>query len=165
MDFYNIDKGLETLNPGAFIAVRDNNDRTNVMTIGWGQAGVLWGEQVFLIYVRNSRYTYELLENSNDFTVSLVEENTFKKELAVCGTRSGRDMDKIRELNLDMKESQLVRSPYVKDALISYECEILMRVQLDKDNISDKGLQDRYYPNGDNHMLYIGRVLKTHHKI
>ena len=80
---------------GAFLMVRDNP-----MTIGWAQFGILWGIPVATVYVRRSRYTHELLKDSDCFTISVPEEGVMDKELAFCGSRSGRDVHKAEALSL-----------------------------------------------------------------
>ena len=87
----------EQLKKGAFLMVNGNP-----MTIGWGQFGVLWGKPTFSVYVRQSRYTHQLLEHADTFTVSVPASGTMQHELAFCGTRSGRDVEKLQALNASL---------------------------------------------------------------
>jgi len=77
-DYYDI--VLKNISKGAFLTVA-SDERINTMTIGWGSLGHLWGKPIFMIMVRKSRYTYQLIEKSNEFTVTLPEDNDLKKEL------------------------------------------------------------------------------------
>ena len=69
-------------------------DKPNAMTIGWAMASVMWGKSVFVAPVRKSRYSHELLEAHGEFTV-FVPSDDMKNTIAVCGSKSGRDTDKI----------------------------------------------------------------------
>ena len=91
----------EQLKRGAFLMIKGNP-----MTIGWGQFGVLWGRPTFTVYVRRSRYTHELLEQTNTFTVSVPASDTMKKELSFCGTKSGRDLNKMDALQASLFPSR-----------------------------------------------------------
>lgn len=83
---------IQTLPKGAFLTV-SHAGRDNTMTIGWGNIGVIWNKPIFTVLVRPSRFTFGLLEASGEFTVS-VPLTDMSKALALCGSKSGRDMDK-----------------------------------------------------------------------
>src|ERR1035438_8547954 len=76
-------------------------DPPNPMTIGWGTLGVIWGMPVFTVLVRPTRYTFQLLENSIDFSVNILPDE-FAKQIFLCGNRSGRKTDKIKECGFTM---------------------------------------------------------------
>lgn len=84
---------LKILAKGAFLTTAAGG-RNNTMTIGWGALGNIWGKPVFTVMVRHSRYTHELIEAHNEFTVSFPLTAAFSKALGLCGSKSGRDMDK-----------------------------------------------------------------------
>jgi flavin reductase (DIM6/NTAB) family NADH-FMN oxidoreductase RutF len=98
--------------------------KPNVMTIGWGTLGAIWGRPVFLVLVRPSRHTYSRLEEVGEFTV-----NVPPRELAagvnLCGTVSGRDRDKFQEARLTPVASRQVRPPIIQECVVHYECRIL----------------------------------------
>ena len=72
-------------------------DTVNTMTIGWGKIGIEWNKPVFIAYVRETRFTKQLLEENGEFTVNVPMGEYDPKILGYCGTKSGRDMDKIAE--------------------------------------------------------------------
>ena len=80
---------------GIFLVVEGNDKNPNIMTIGWGFLGTMWSKPVFIVAVRHSRHTFKLLEESDSFTVCLPAKG-MSKALEVCGTKSGRDMDKFK---------------------------------------------------------------------
>ena len=98
-------------------------DRCNTMTIGWGQAGRLWGLQTCTVYVRPERYTYQFTEEQTYFTVSVLPED-MKKAMSLCGTKSGRDMDKIKECGLTVRTGA-GGAPFFEEAELVLVCRTL----------------------------------------
>ncbi|MDT8337296.1 MAG: hypothetical protein RQ856_05670, partial [Candidatus Izemoplasmatales bacterium] len=86
---------LEKLTPGIFLNTKKDNT-INTMIIGWGGINVIWGRPIFIVLVRDSRATYDLIESSKEFTISVPINKNMKKEIAICGTKSLRDMDKFK---------------------------------------------------------------------
>ena len=77
---------------GCFLVT--GSEQPNLMTIGWSTAGIMWGKPVFAVPVRLSRYSHVKLEELGEFTVCVPSNlNPMKKELAIAGTKSGRDMN------------------------------------------------------------------------
>ena len=144
----------EQLKRGAFLMVDGNP-----MTIGWGQFGIIWGKQVFSVYVRQSRYTHELLESATTFTVSVPKSGTMKEELAFCGTKSGRDVHKMETLHAALAPAQFGAQDGFKGCRFHIECRILFRTDLDEQLISESALRNRYYADGDSHTMLIGEIL------
>ena len=130
----------------------------NTMTIGWGTMGIEWGRPMFVAYVRESRYTHEMLERSGEFTVNIPVGAVDSKILGVCGTKSGRDMDKIRELNLTLEDPMNISVPGIKELPLTLECKILYRMEQTLDTIP-QDIIEKYYPNGDFHYAYYGQIV------
>jgi len=132
-------------------------DPPNPMTIGWGTIGEIWHMPVFTVLVRPTRYTYGLMENSKDFTVCVLPDG-YKKHLAICGSRSGRDMDKIRVCGFTIESSTHVSTPFIAQSSIHYECRIVHKHRLDPAAL-DRAINDKYYQTKDWHMVYYGEIL------
>ena len=132
--------------------------QVNTMTIGWGTMGIEWGRPMFVAYVRESRYTHEMLERSGEFTVNIPVGAVDSKILGVCGTKSGRDMDKIQELNLTLEEPMNISVPGIKELPLTLECKILYRMEQTLDTIP-QDIIEKYYPNGDFHYAYYGQIV------
>ncbi|MEN6327769.1 MAG: flavin reductase family protein, partial [Syntrophomonas sp.] len=79
---------LQQLPKGAFLSVR-SGEEINTMTIGWGAIGFMWQKPVAVVLVRYSRYTYELLQKAQEFTLSIPLDSEMKKPLAIAGSSSG----------------------------------------------------------------------------
>jgi len=140
---------------GVFL-VSKGSGKPNIMTIGWGFLGTFWRRPVFIVAVRHSRYTYELLEASSSFTVCLPGRG-MEKALEVCGTKSGREIDKFKELGLTPSNSYKVEAPFIEECPVHYECEIIYKHGLEAEGIP-REVVDEIYPSGNLHTLYYGEV-------
>lgn len=147
---------------GAFLTVK-NGDNVNTMTISWGNIGFEWNKPIFTVLVRKSRYTYELMENTNEFTVSIPLDDKLKKELAFCGSKSGRDFDKIKECNLTLDSGKSVSTPVIGDCQMHYECRIVYKQEMNPVFLSEE-VKNSSYKNGDYHTVYYGEIVNCYIK-
>lgn len=152
MDWMN--ETTEQMPKGAFLMVDGNP-----MTIGWCQYGVLWGKRTCTIYVRKSRYTHQLLDNAATFTVSVPALGTMRKELAYCGTRSGRDGDKLQAIHAALSPARFGAQDGYLGCKTHIECRILYRQDLSMDGFDDDAVRQSYYGAGDEHTVYVGEIL------
>ncbi len=143
--------------PGILLVSLDTRQRPNAMTIGWGSMGMYWGEHVFIVPVRHSRYTYECLNATGDFTVNVLPRR-LAGLAAFCGTVSGRDRDKLAEANLTAAPSLRVRSPIIQECVLHYECRVV-HVNETVPEVLDGELRRTAYPKGDYHRLYFGQIV------
>lgn len=150
-------EALLQLSKGAFLTTK-HKDEVNTMTIAWGNIGFMWQKPVFTIMVRPSRHTYNLIEDSSVFTVSLPVKEDLKKALGICGTKSGRDINKFEECNLTLQDGQEVDVPIISDCSLHYECKIVARQELKPDCVNDD-IAESAYNKGDLHTLYYGEIL------
>ena len=145
---------LSQLKEGAFLTVKAG-DTLNTMTIGWGLIGYLWQKPVFMVPVRDSRHTFTLLEKAADFTVS-VPSGDMKDALGFCGSRSGRDLDKLAACRLTPRPGQRTTSPILDIPGLHLECRILYGTPLDRTRLDPALLP--LYPQSDFHTLYFGEI-------
>lgn len=159
----NSDISLDFLHKsGGFLTVKANN-KINTMTISWGSVGFMWAKPVFMVLVRPTRYTYEFIENSDNFTVSIPYDNDeMKKALKICGSKSGRDIDKCKLANISFLESEVVESPIVDGCNMYYECKIVYKQKMDSSLIQEEKLNQLY--NDDYHVLYYGEIVSCYQK-
>ena len=134
----------------------------NTMTIGWGTIGIEWGRPMFVAYVRESRYTRQLLDENPEFTINCPVEEMDGKILGFCGTKSGRDLDKIEEMNLSLEEPMNISVPGIKEFPLTLECKVVYRNSQPTENLPE-GILDRYYPAKDGkrdfHYAYYGEIV------
>jgi flavin reductase (DIM6/NTAB) family NADH-FMN oxidoreductase RutF len=156
----NLDDTLARLaNGGLLLTSAAPDGPPNVMTIGWGTPGVIWGRPIFTILVRPSRYTFGLIEQSRDFVVC-VPDDGMEEALALCGTASGRDVDKFADQNLTAVAAETVSAPLIAECRRFYECRVVHYNDL-SDAALDAEVRSACYPNGDLHRLYYGQILRA----
>jgi len=150
------DQAMAKISKGAFLTVKADG-QLNTMTIGWALLGIVWSKPVFMVAVRDSRHTFGILEKAIDFTVS-VPGKGMKKEIAFCGTKSGRDYDKFKECGLTAGEAEKTVSPIVQVPGIHFECKIVYKSAMDPAFL-DAGYNKDIYPDKDFHTLYFGEIV------
>ena len=143
-----------------------SGDKVNTMTIGWGHVGIEWGKAIFVAYVRESRYTKALLDETGEFTVNVPLEEADPKILGYCGTKSGRECDKIRDMDLTVVESEKIRVPGIKEFPLTLECKVLFS-QVQDPVLLPPDIQKRFYPTDsgefpDAHTAYYGEILNAY---
>lgn len=157
---------LQALEKGVLLTTKAD-DKVNTMTIGWGKLGVVWSKPVFIAYVRESRHTKAMLDKTLAFTVNVPVDGCDKRILSVCGTKSGRDMDKIQELGLTLEEPLVIDVPAIRELPLTLECKVIYRQDQDPEAIS-REVTDRYYPKnqqfpeGDYHTAYFGQIVAAY---
>jgi len=149
---------VEHLKSGGCFLVA-GRDKPNIMTIGWGAQGILWGRPVFMVAVRLSRYTHQKLEEIDEFTVCVPSDgNPLKKELAFAGSKSGRDYDKADVLGLKYIPSEKISVPGIEGCSAIYECKVLYQTEMHEATL-DRNIVQKAYAEGDYHTLYFGEIL------
>ena len=78
---------IKALSKGAVITAKADN-RVNAMTISWGTLGREWERKIFTIFIRETRYTHELLEKNPEFTVCIPQDGFNRKMVGVFGTKA-----------------------------------------------------------------------------
>ena len=145
---------------GLLLASQDAEGKPNAMTIGWGTVGIIWGKPIFVVLVRPSRYTYDLIEITGDFTVN-VPTPEMADEVSYFGSVSGRDHDKFKEKGLTATPGKKVKSPIVEECAIHYECKVVHKNDVIPDELAPE-IRAGAYPKGDFHRIYFGEILAVY---
>ncbi len=145
---------------GLLLVTSGADGKPNVMTIGWGMIGAIWGRPVFLVLVRPSRHTYSRLEEVGEFTVN-VPPHELAAGVNLCGTLSGRNHDKFREARLTPAPSRQVRPPIIQECVVHYECRILHKNDVAPGDLVQAILDDSY-AQGDFHRVYFGEIVAAY---
>ena len=154
---------IEKTGKGGVLLTTKAEDQVNTMTIGWGTIGIQWGKPIFIAFVRQSRFTDEMLQKNPEFTVNIPLGEVRKDILSLCGTRSGRDTDKFQVLGLTQEQGQTVSVPGIRELPLTLECKVIYKQFQDKNEIGD-AITARYYPTseqfpqGDYHTAYYGEI-------
>lgn len=136
-----------------------NKTACNTMTASWGGLGVLWNEPVATAYVRPQRYTKEFMDAEKYFSLSFYGEE-YRSALTLCGTKSGRDIDKAKECGFTV-EYGLGDTPYFAQAKLVLICEKLYVDELREEKFLDSAVAEKNYPRKDWHTFYIGKVVEV----
>lgn len=152
--------------PKGILITTKNGDFVNAMTIGWGHIGIEWSRPIFVAYVRESRHTKTMLENNGEFTINVPVGEFDRNILAVCGRKSGRDMDKIKELGLHLVESDVVSVPGIAELPLTLECKVIYKQKQDLTAIPEDIIKT-YYPADDTgfqdyHYAYYGEIVNAY---
>lgn len=157
--------------PRGILLTTKADGKVNTMTIGWGKIGIEWGKPIFIAYVRESRYTKQMLESNGEFTVNIPQGEVNGKILGYCGTKSGRDTDKIADLGLTLEESEVISVPGIKELPLTLECKVIYKQKQDLGAIPEDILA-KYYPEGDTacfagenrdfHYAYYGEIVNAY---
>ncbi len=134
-----------------------NEEKFNTMTISWGGLGTLWGRPVATVYVRTSRYTHDFMDSEEYFTVSFYPE-AFRKILGVLGSKSGRDMDKMKASGLTPVQAGASMS--FEEAEVTLVCKKLFKQQLDVANMPNDVARAMYEGQAP-HDMYIGEIVEV----
>ena len=159
---------LEHLTRGGILVTAKVGDRVNPITIGWGTIGMQWGKPLFQAYIRECRHTKAMLDEAREFTVNIPLERTerVKEILTFCGSKSGRDTDKPKELGLTLVESDKIAAPAIAELPLTLECKVIYSVR-QNGSIMPKDVLQRYYPGwednqNDVHSVYYGEIVAAY---
>ena len=132
-------------------------DRCNTMTASWGGVGVLWNMPVAIAYVRPQRYTYEFMEAADTFSLSVLPEQ-YREALRLCGTRSGRELDKLAAAGLTVYDAD--GTPAIAQSRLIIVCRKLYAQDMKPENFIDQTLLSHYKAK-DYHRQYVGEILQV----
>ncbi len=127
----------------------------NTMTASWGGLGVIWGKPSATIYIRQTRYTKEFIDEGEYFTLSFFDEQ-YRGALSLCGTVSGRDRDKIREAGLTVFSAGGAAA--FEEARLVLVCRKVYHQYMGPEGFDVRENAEKWYPDKDYHTMYIGSV-------
>ena len=108
--------------PVVMVSMADKNGKTNIITIAWAGT-VCTNPPMVSISVRPERYSYPILKETGEFVINLTT-----KELAFatdyCGVKSGRDVDKFKEMKLTPLKAKEVKAPLIQESPVNLECRV-----------------------------------------
>lgn len=90
---------IKLLQEDWMLVTAGNDVQFNMMTAGWGGLGVMFGKPVAFCFIAPTRFTYQLMEKNDTYTLSFYTE-TYRDVLKTCGSKSGKDTDKVKETGL-----------------------------------------------------------------
>lgn len=114
--------------PAVMVSCQRPGENPNIVTIAW--AGTICSDPAMVsISVRPERYSYDIIKETGEFTINLVTEKlTFATDY--CGVKSGRDVDKFKEMNLHACDGVNVSCPAIEESPVNIECKVKQVVEL-----------------------------------
>jgi len=108
--------------PAVMVSCGKMEEKPNIITIAW--AGTICTNPAMVsISVRKERYSYDLIKNSKEFVINLVtKELVYQADY--CGVKSGKNVDKFKEMKLTPTKAQVVSAPYIAESPVSIECVV-----------------------------------------
>lgn len=135
-----------------------DEEKSNTMTASWGGLGVIWSKPVATVYIRPQRYTKEFVDNNDMFTLSFLPEE-YRKALAVCGSKSGRDGDKW--VMSGLHPYYVDGTTAVEEADLIFVCKKQYHQTMKPEFFDVKENDAEFYPDKDYHEFYIGEIVKV----
>ena len=114
--------------PAVLITVADQQGNPNIFTVAW--AGTVCSDPAMVsISVRPSRYSHHMIEETGEFVINLTTRDlAFATDY--CGVRSGRDVDKFKEMKLTKEKADFVKVPMIAESPVSIECKVRQVLEL-----------------------------------
>ena len=114
--------------PAVMISCKRPEERPNIITVAW--AGTICSDPAMVsISVRKERYSYDIIKETGEFVINLTTNDlTFATDY--CGVKSGREVDKFKEMHLTPCESKTIAAPGIAESPVSIECKVKQIIEL-----------------------------------
>ncbi len=157
----------KALKPDGVLLTAKAGDEVNTMTIGWGTIGIQWGKPIFIAFVRGCRHTKAMLDENPEFTVNIPLGDIDPQILKICGTKSGRDMDKFAALGLTQEAPEVISVPGIKELPLTLECKVVYAQQQVPEAFLTQAYRKFYPENSQNihddyHTAYYGEIVSAY---
>lgn len=165
MSLKQIDASTLTFNPFEKLSKQwalvsaGNLDKFNMMTVSWGAVGVIWGKPSVTAYIRQTRYTKEFVDQNDTFTLTFLKDG-HREALNVLGSKSGRDMDKMKDSGLTPIEVD--GNVTFAEADLVLVCRKRFVQDMPKENFLQQETLDRWYADQNYHTMYIGEIIAAY---
>ncbi len=136
-----------------------NKEKFNTMTASWGGLGWLWNKPVAFVFIRPERYTHEFIEQENRLTLSFYAPE-YRKAMQLCGTKSGRDTDKVAATGLTPHILETGAITFA-EARLTLDCRKLFKTSMQATEFIDKTILEKWYtdkPGGMLHDVYVVEI-------
>ena len=165
MSLKKIDASTLTFNPFEKLAKQwalvgaGSMDKFNMMTVSWGAVGVIWGKPSVTAYIRQTRYTKEFVDSSDTFTLTFLKDGN-RDALNVLGSKSGRDMDKMKDSGLTPIEVD--GEVMFEEAELVLVCRKRFVQDMPKETFDNQETLVKWNADKNYHTMYIGEVVAAY---
>lgn len=149
---------IKMLSEDWMLITAGNNSQFNMMTASWGGLGFLYEKPVTYCFINPTRYTYQLMEKNDTYTLSFYTE-AYRNALQYCGSNSGKDTDKVKGAGLTPITTPLGSKAF-SEAWLIIECRKLVSQSLTPEAINNNELQQKWMGK-QLHKMYIGEIINV----
>ena len=135
----------------------ENGEKANAMTAAWGGVGVLWDKETVFIFVRESRYTKEFIDQSDSFSLTFFDRS-YRSALKYFGAISGRDEDKLKNAKMHVNHHEGI--PFIDEGNFVICCKKMSATPILPEQFLVPEIKDKYYAKGDLHTMYVGEIIQ-----
>ena len=108
--------------PAVMVSCRRPGEKANIITVAW--AGTICSDPVMLsVSIRPERYSYGIIKETGEFVVNLVSTE-LTRACDWCGVKSGRDVDKFKEMKLTEYKSEFMEAPAIEESPVNIYCKV-----------------------------------------
>ena len=129
------------------------------------------GKTSFYYICQRKSFYKKSSEKNGEFTVNIPLDDSAKKILGYCGAKSGRDVDKAKEIGLTYEEPETISVPGVKELPLTLECKVVYKQTQDTEAMTEEN-REKFYPqnvessfsgaNRDTHIAYYGEIVDAY---
>lgn len=149
---------IKMLNEDWMLITAGTKDKFNMMTASWGGLGMLFGKPTLTCYINPTRYTYQLMEKNDTYTLTFYTE-AYREALQYCGTNSGKNTDKVKGSGLSPITTP-EGSQAFSEAWLIIECRKLVSQSITPEGISNEKVKEEW-AGKQLHKMYIGEIINV----
>lgn len=149
---------VELISDGWGLVTAGTENGFNTMTVSWGGIGEIWGKDAVFIFIRPQRYTKEFIDKEEFFTLSFYDEQ-YKDALKLCGSKSGRDINKAEAAGLTPVFTDGTAT--FREAKYTIVCRKIAAQPMDPAGFIDPSIESNYSKK-DYHIIYTGEIVKVY---
>lgn len=114
--------------PVVMISCKREDEKPNIITTAW--CGTISSDPAMAyISVKPCRYSYDIIKETKEFVINLVTRDlTYATDY--CGVKSGRDVDKFKDMKLTPLESKYISAPGIEESPVNIECKVKQIIDL-----------------------------------
>lgn len=114
--------------PVVMVSSQRGDERPNIITVAW--AGTICTNPAMVsISVRPERYSYDIIKETKEFVINLVTQDLVYAT-DYCGVKSGREIDKFKEMKLTPLASTKISAPGIAESPVNLECRVEQVLEL-----------------------------------
>lgn len=114
--------------PAVMVSCQRKEEKPNIITVAWAGT-VCTNPPMLSISVRPERYSYNIIKETGEFVVNLTTKK-LARATDYCGVKSGREVDKFKEMHLSVNESEHIDAPGILECPVNIECKVRQILEL-----------------------------------